>query len=73
MSITERLEELMEAQARYTEAEEKERIARSDEIAARNRLNKAQKAFDEEVAKVRNESPGGDWKEAKSVRVREAP
>lgn len=62
MSITEKHEKLKEAESLYEIAKTKARIASSEETDALNRLNEAQKAFDSAVEKVRQGSPGGDWK-----------
>lgn len=56
-------EALESAQNVYASAAEKAQAARRDEIGALNRLNSAQKAFDEIVRGMRDAAPSGsDWK-----------
>lgn len=49
--------ELESAKVALTEAEERTRAARSEEVAAVNRLNNAQKAIDDLQAKMQKEAP----------------
>ena len=54
--------ELHEATTEACDLEQKESAARSASIAARNRLNAAQKAFDAYVEKMRKAAPrDSDW------------
>ena len=59
--IIEKLEKLKEAEEIFERAKDACNMARSEETAALNRLNEAQRSFDAEVDTVRNDSPGGDW------------
>lgn len=53
------------ALAEYKDADDKLSAARSEEIAALNKLNSAQKALDDFVAKMKKEAPRqSDWKTA---------
>lgn len=61
MSVTEKHEKLKEAEEAYKLAKIGANAARSEETAAINQLNEAQKAFDEAVEKVKKNSPAGDW------------
>ena len=70
--ITEKLEKLKEAEAIYEQARIACSMARSEETSALNKLNEAQRAFDAEVETVKNDTPGGDWKERKRQRFAEA-
>lgn len=56
-------EELANATAGYKEAHRQAREASTRETAMRNRLNDAQKAFDQHVDALRKDAPAGDWAE----------
>jgi predicted nucleic acid-binding Zn-ribbon protein len=61
--MTAALEDLEDARVEYEEAEQRTSYARSEETAARNRLNKAQAEFDALVSDVKEEAPrGSDWR-----------
>ena len=62
MNVTTKLEQLKEAEAIYEQASTAESLARSEATSALNKLNAAQKAFDDECEKLRDKAKGGDWK-----------
>lgn len=54
--------ELAGARNQYEEARERASVASREETIALNRLNQAQKAFDERVRELRAEAPArSDW------------
>ncbi len=62
MGVTEKLEKLKEAETNYELANTACQMARAEETQMLNRLNEAQRAFDAEIDSVKQDSPGGDWK-----------
>lgn len=64
--MDEMLKALKTAQEDYEEAKGRAEYARREETNCLNRLNEAQKAFDEAVSALKLDAPyGSDWKRPK--------
>lgn len=69
-AITIALAELTEATARHAELYELARAASREETEACNRVNRAQKAFDDLVAGMKKTAPVfSDWRKTNGVEV----
>ena len=67
--LLELVKELEQANELLKSAKERERIASSEECSARNRVNKAQKAIDAELAAIRDKAEWNtDWHSERSRR-----